>query len=642
MKRKNKFFALVMAAVMSLGLMTFFSACSLTQGDKPIDIPEPAAKVYSVTLQHNDKDIDGGMLTTELSAGKLTLAADVRKDDGADGTVTYASSEPGVATIDKTGVVTLVSAGETVITASAGNKKHEVVLIVNDSGTVQSTHTVTVNGGTADVTSARAGDYVTITANIPAHKDFTHWQFSENVTWINGNVFKMPAGDVEVTAVYEDMLYTLNVVGAKVAKADEVADPEGAQGGYTADGESAEYAITVYQLPYETDIDVEAIEEPEGKIFVGWDYGTADNRLGEMGVPEYNFTMPDSVLTVWAVFSDLNTKVYTASGIGGFNTQQINNGLVPGDDFADPVFEGLSGYRITIPAGMTTTAGYTNENIMGSALDTILQGTHVIKCIFRNNGTEAVTVETGASYYGILATSGPITINGGETKKIFFTAGMGINKPWMCFAVRENNSTSEKKLDMVVGSAPMYPNGDKLLSVSGGPEYVKLKDASQDFINKPYTSHGWQREQMVNNKVGATYIANYAHKGCFTTVESEGSAYLTAPIANMPAYDAESSKGVIYGKYINLASNLDNSLTTTIKIVVSTTNNPNESAVATFDIESTKSGEMILFKLEFDRIEGQNYYFGIVKTQLDATGTYDANSFCIQLTYNNVMGYEEA
>lgn len=642
MKTRSKIVALFMTVVIVSGLMTFLSACG--NGGGELVIPPPVDKVYSVTLQHNDMDVDGGMLTVELSAESVTLSADVRKDENADGTVTFSSSVPAVATIDSSsGVVTLINKGETVIAATAGSKKHEIILVVNDSRVIRpESHNITVNGGTANVTKAAEGDYVTLTANIPEHKDFTEWTFSQNVTWVNGNVFKMPKGDVEVTAVYDDMLYTLNLVGAKVSKADETSDPEGAEGGFTADGETEEYAITVYKLPFETEIDVEAIAEPHGKIFVGWDYGTQDNRAGEMGVPEYNFVMPDAVLTVWAVFSELKTKVLTAGGIAGFSTKQITNGHITGDDFPDAAMEGLSGYRITIPAGHTTGAGYTNENIQGSSLDTVADGSKTIKCIFRNNGTEAVTVETGAAYYGILASSGRVTINGGETKKVFFTAGMGINAPWMFFAVRENNSTTEIQLDMAVGSAPMYPHGDKLLSVTGGPEYVKIKDANNDFINKPYTSHGWMREQLVNNKVGATYIANYAHKGCYTTLEDEGSAYLTSPIVNMPEFNAGSPKTTIYGKYINLATNVENSLTTTIKVVVSTTNNPNESAVASFEITSDKSGELILFKLEFTRSAGQNYYFNIVKTQLDATGTYDANSFCLQLTYNNVMGYEEA
>jgi len=63
--------------------------------------------------------------------------------------------------------------------------------------------------------------------------------------------------------------------------------------------------------------------------------------------------------------------------------------------------------------------------------------------------------------------------------------------------------------------------------------------------------------------------------------------------------------------------------------------------VASVEIDSDSIGDMKMFKLEWDRVEGQNYYFAILKEKLDATGTYDANSFCIQMVYNNCIGYEE-
>ena len=109
----------------------------------------------------------------------------------------------------------------------------------------------------------------------------------------------------------------------------------------------------------------------------------------------------------------------------------------------------------------------------------------------------------------------------------------------------------------------------------------------------------------------------------------------------MPAFDSSNPKGVIYGKYLNLALNPEVSITTTLKLVISTTDDPTQSAVASVDINSENIGDMFMFKLEWDRVAGQNYYFSIVKEKLDATGTYDANSFCIQMVYNNCIGYEE-
>lgn len=660
MKKTKRLFALVLCLALALCTAPGVIACGnkteeqgkwVTPEIPPEQVVTPPAavhRVYSVTLQYNDNNIDGGVLSVDKSAGSIRLTASVAKDDQADGTVKFDSSDKTVATVAADGVVTLVNKGETVISATVGDKSHDVVLVVGDSHTAAPvSHKITVNGGTASVTSAVAGEYVTLAVEAPVHKDFEGWRFPNSVTWISGNVFKMPDKDVVITAEFTDMLYTLNVVGATVTTANGEDDIEGEDGGHTNDGDTAEYAITTYRLPYDTTVDVAAIAEPEGKIFVGWDYGSQDNRVGDIGVPEYSFTTPDETFTVWAIFGDLKTKVLTASGIGSVAASaQINDGVAPDGDFPDPVYEGLSGYRVTINAGATTSEGYTNENITGSDLNSINTGTRFMKAIFKNNSTDAVTVEVFASYYGILATSGHVKIEGGEIKKVFFTAGMGIDKPWMGFAVRENKAKSQVVLDMVLGSAPMYPKGDKSLAVSGGPQYVNFKDASKDFIYKadgdPFKVGGtYNRERCVANKVGAIYVANYAHSGCYGNVTPESPSYISTPIVNMPAFDASNPKGVIYGKYLNLALNPEVSITTTLKLVISTTDDPTQSAVASVDINSENIGDMFMFKLEWDRVAGQNYYFSIVKEKLDATGTYDANSFCIQMVYNNCIGYEE-
>lgn len=653
MNKTKRLLTLIPSLILTLCMVSGIAACGTTPkdvggswvtpeipADEIVNPPEQTYRVYSVTMQYNDKAIDGGVLSVDKSAGSIAVTTSVIKDEQANGTVTYDSSDKTIATINSDGQITLLKKGETVISATVGTKSHKVVLVVSDDhAAAPASHTITVNGGTSSVTSAAVGEYVTLDVNIPLHKDFDGWRFPNSITWINGNVFKMPNKDVEITAEFVDMLYELNVVGATVTMAGGELNVEGTDGGYTNDGNTAEYAITKYYLPYDTTVDVEAIDEPAGKIFVGWDYGSQDNRAGDLGVTEHSFAMPDETFTVWAIYSNLTNKVMTAN----FSTK-IENGVVAGASEADPAFEGLCGYRYNISAGYTSGGGgYTTENVTGSQLNSIETGTQFMKAIFRNNSSEAVTVELYAAYYGILATTGRVTIEGGETKKVFFTAGMGINNPWMGFVVRENNAQSAVVLDFVLGMAPMYPKGDKSLAVTGGPEYVKLTDASQDFIySNPFTPKDWARERQIANKVGAIYVANYAHSGCYSgSISASNPSYLTAPIVNMPAYDASNPKGVIYGKYLNLALNDANSVTTTIKLVISATANPKESEVASYNIESNSIGDVFMFKLEWDRVAGQTYYFNIVKEKLDATGTYDANSFCIQMVYNNCIGYEE-
>lgn len=640
MNKKNKWLALAMSAVLAIGALPLVGCSEIPvigglfgQGQEQDKVDPPAAvqKVYSVTMQYNGKRIDGGVLSVDLSAGTIQLTADVLKDDGADGTLTFTSSDESVATVDAaSGLVTLKASGETIINATAGEKTHSIVLSVSADDTGE-TYSITVNGGSADVTGARAGDYVVLDVAIPEHKEFVRWNFPESVEWINGNMFRMPEANVEISAEFTDMLYTLNLIGATVVQADTTKNPEYTSGGYSeteASKHTEEYEINVYKLRYDATIEVEAIDAPDGKIFVGWDYGSTNNRAGEAGVSEYSFTMPGSTLTVWGIFSESN-KVFTANAIQGYTTSIITDGA-PAGDFQDYDLEGMSGYRITMAGNKGGVKGYSNENICGSQLDTTKTGTQLVKTIFKNHhATQAVTVETYLTYYGNLATSGNVTIGPGETKTVYWEAGLGINNPWMGFELRSDLGTnSNVVLDMVCSMAPMYPKGDKLLSVSGKAEYVKLGG---------YTATNWPREKILNNDVGTTTVAVYG--GNF-----DGSiGYLTSPISNVPKYDENNATMTIYGKVINNVTNNENP-TNTLKFVVSTSDNPTDAAsiVAEKEIVIEKIGDVILFKLEIPRTadDGGRYYFSIVKSKIDSNANLFGHNFCVQLTYNNVMGYE--
>ena len=79
--------------------------------------------VESVTL---------GKTELELIIGQadVTLTATVKPDDATDKTVTWTSSNPAVATVDETGKVHAVAAGEATITAQAGDKTATCVVTV--------------------------------------------------------------------------------------------------------------------------------------------------------------------------------------------------------------------------------------------------------------------------------------------------------------------------------------------------------------------------------------------------------------------------------------------------------------------------------------------------------------------------------
>lgn len=79
--------------------------------------------VESVTLNQSSIKLDKGQ--------SITLVATVKPDDVLDKTVTWNSSQPSIASVDQNGVVTAISGGESVITASSGGKTAMCEVSVN-------------------------------------------------------------------------------------------------------------------------------------------------------------------------------------------------------------------------------------------------------------------------------------------------------------------------------------------------------------------------------------------------------------------------------------------------------------------------------------------------------------------------------
>jgi hypothetical protein len=230
------------------------------------------------------------------------------------------------------------------------------------------------------VTSAKAGDYITLVPAMPDHMDFINWNYSVDGIWINGNLIKMPAGDLTVTAEYTPTLYKLHLVGAVAAKANLTENPEGT----TISGSNIENVHTVYEFPYGTEITIRANDPGDKRLFVGWDQNYENNRVGKEGITEYTFAMTGEETTLTAVFSDIkhnilpganvdskgeSTSIYTGSGLKDVTAKKITAGVIDGNLYADPDLQSLYGYSFSIPCGMAGIATKP-ENINKSDLNT--------------------------------------------------------------------------------------------------------------------------------------------------------------------------------------------------------------------------------------------------------------------------------
>lgn len=95
---------------------------------------------------------------------------------------------------------------------------------------------ITVNGGHASADKARVGETVTVTADVPAGKEFVRWSTqSAGVTFANAEsaatTFAMPANNVEITAEYKD-----KSTGGNIGSEDQGGNGGGGTGGGGQEG----------------------------------------------------------------------------------------------------------------------------------------------------------------------------------------------------------------------------------------------------------------------------------------------------------------------------------------------------------------------------------------------------------------------
>ena len=148
-------------------------------------------------------------------------------------------------------------------------------------------YNVTVNGGTANKTTAHYGEEVTITAEVPVGKDFVMWSFEgfapDGLTLTDKELtFTMPANAVTATAVFEDINYEVKVIC---------------------------HNIETKTAHYGEEVTITA-ENIEGKIFVCWGFTNLDTEGLDLTRAELSFTMPANNVTAKAIYEELITLTF--------------------------------------------------------------------------------------------------------------------------------------------------------------------------------------------------------------------------------------------------------------------------------------------------------------------------------------------
>lgn len=638
----------------------------LKVANKPVE-PEPEPEVHSVAIRYNDANVND-TLSTGLTAETISLKVAVTCDEGADYTVSWSSSVETVATVegDNTGAtVTLLDAGETVIKAVAGEKMAQFVLKVSDDRPPVS-YTITVTDGVAknaegeEITSAVAGEQVTLEATIPAHKTFTDWTVEGGGVELNGNMFTMPEGNVTATANFVDTLYPLTVVGGTVVKAGETSNPEGTPG--EGSGETKEMT---YRFAYDTEITIAANAAAGGNVFVAWDYMVTNNRIGELGLEEYKFNMGDGDNARYtAVYTELQTSIFSDAHVATEaywdNTQSkiITNGTPEGEG-ADPDLRGLSGCRLAFKGDAKAETGLVGHNIPTSAYHFTTKtvshngGSAAVKArgmgiiILKNHSNKPVTLEIAGNSPGIFTGSGYVTVEANSTtrKCFIFSDDVGGGSWWGVALRADIGGTADERVvvDMVCGmGTELYPSGDPFYKLQDGAQQVHFVGGGT--FGTSYSNGDGNVGFLLKDQDGAGPNGGYINMRGWAGEYGPDAAnrWAAVVINNLPAYSEGMETTAIYGRAINTANNTFAHSQSKWKVVI-TTNETAPTDGIVWEIDFKESGQTELFKFELPRTaEPQTYRVYIVLEDLcGLTGQVGVSLF-LNLTYNNVFGYQEA
>src|SRR5262249_31938463 len=150
--------------------VAFLAACSDSAAP-------PVLTTLTVTL--GTANIIPGQTSTVTASGK-----DQRDVDFAAGTITWSSSATSVPTVHDTGVVTGVTAGTAVITATVGTVTGQQTITVKASPDIR-INEVESNGGTP-------GDWIELYNATTAPVDISGWGVRDNDS--THTIYKIPAG----------------------------------------------------------------------------------------------------------------------------------------------------------------------------------------------------------------------------------------------------------------------------------------------------------------------------------------------------------------------------------------------------------------------------------------------------------------
>lgn len=335
--------------------------------------------IGGITVTLNNAPLQNNAVTLELGSDTERLTVLVDAYGMSSGGVTYVSSDRTVAEVSDNGTLTAKSVGECSVTVSvnADPSVYETVLVrvINSDAADNTARAITVNGGYANVSQAVPGTTVFLTPTATEGMTFVGWSFDVEVT-SSGNMFIMPASEVNVTAVYKKNGYTLTLEGATFAN-----------------GEKSKELL--YGDPIPSDI---TLDDPLGanEYMFGWE----NTETGEVveSIPAGNVTVRPLVLERGAQLV-MGKNGFDYNSQAGLNAPSAK----------DTEIDGSAAKQINVAEGAQILR-IKNGGVTGADNDKVY-----VTVVLRNDSAFDVTLKYEIESYGAIWGPEPVTIGAGET-----------------------------------------------------------------------------------------------------------------------------------------------------------------------------------------------------------------------------------
>lgn len=311
---------------------------------------------------------------------------------------------------------------------------------------------------------------------------------------------------------------------------------------------------------------------------------------------------------------------------------EIVNGVAPGGSVADPDLEGLSGYRLAIPADTTGSTAF-SENIEDTTALNTMNGAQTVKVIFKNHSNKYdVSVDFGASFNDNRANTETVTVPKGETVTVCFEAAIGFANPWASINVRTDIGGSGSEtvlLDMVTMRAATYPNGDPFINRTNGKPVILNAAGIQD-----------------GNLGSAGSFGNVRNYFMICYINGSKSGSVAFEVTNMPAYDTitPDTDGKRYTTiYVQVRSNVNYDFVR--RVGFGKDMYPMQSSENTVfaEFHTTTKDDVSLLALKIERTPddaGEKFYISYIHDSPELGGISGGRSnFTLAFYYNNVIGY---